>query len=204
MIDQYVQNIAVVKAGTHEEVVKAVALASVVAYVVRPEEPSWDQWLSGRFTKSVRRGSRAQVREAAILDSCCSGVCVGDAEAYGFLPLHKDVAEPALGKLQVANFERDRTGEWDMDDGGPTLVINESIEMSTGKTAAQAAHGLFGWFLRQSSQVRHAWNRADSPFTVVSLPGDEFEEVRRNAFLTITDAGFTEIPAGSVTVVVVD
>lgn len=200
---ELVQPIALRRSGTHEDALLAVARASTLAYYNTPDDPAWDLWLSGRFTKTVRRAKPAQFD--ALRDTAAAEAVSDEAAALAFAPVTYDDMATPLRKLQVSGTELPRRG-WDALDEhagttAPLLVINEALGASTGKLCAQAAHGCLAWFLQASPDTRDAWaadarlyvTGADDP--VRALPG-------RQPTITIVDAGLTEIPPGSISVAV--
>lgn len=223
---RYVQPIMVLRAGTHEDAVRAVALASVLAWVNTGGEDvlgakstavttsrtdgcgdqvpdlvadHWAAWMAGRFAKSVRRAKVGQFTTLAPLAAAV--VEIGDAKAAAFAPTTYPDMLPALSKLQVSGTDFERTAWADSPDGsGPQVLINEGLNMSTGKTAAQAAHGLFAWFMRLDVQQRRAWVGQECPLSVTGMPTDRFATEAQRAQVLIRDAGFTEIEPGSATV----
>lgn len=195
-----VQCIAVARSGTHEQVVRAVAAASVRAWLTSPDDPAWAAWLSGRFVKSVRRGRPAELARARPL--AASEVHVGDAVALGFAPTLPDGMPKVLAKMQVSGTDMERTGNWGEVTAGPLLVQNPLVEMSTGKTAAQAAHALFLWALTLDADARARWVADDAPFQVTVAP-DPAAFAAVDADVQVRDAGFTEISAGTTTFKVV-
>lgn len=196
-----VQAIAIQKnAGSHEDVVRAVTLASVLAWTHTPEDPRWKAWLAGRFTKSVRRGTAGQIATAQ--EEAVSIVGCGEAVAYGFVPsTYEDMSKP-LSKMQVSGSEFERSGQWIVEAEGPVIYINSDIEMSTGKTAAQAAHGLFAWALRSGPIEVENWGHACNPVSMIEVNARDLRELANmEGAVPITDAGFTEIDPGTMTVV---
>jgi peptidyl-tRNA hydrolase len=184
-------------------VVTAVALASVLALVATPEEPAWQAWLDNRWTKTVRRGTGPQL--AAAEPFAAAQVEVGGARAYGFVPCTYDELPAPLVKMQVAFFERDREGDLDDPGRGPVICVNPAVEMSTGKTAAQAAHGIFRWWVARSDQARAAWLASGHPVWVrTALSPAGWSEALRTAEGTVNDAGLTEISRGALTIAVRD
>ena len=107
-----------------------------------------------------------------------------------------------LAKLQVSGTQ--------LPAGAPlppqplTIVLNASLEMSTGKAAAQAAHALLAWVLESKVATVSAWAGAGFPVGIVELPAKEFRKgARKAAGPVIQDAGRTEIEPGSTTAYVV-
>lgn len=198
---ELVQAIAIQKnKGSHQDVIRATALASVIAWVTSYEDQAWNQWLKGRFTKSVRRGTAGQFETAA--EFAASDVMVGEAHALGFVPVSYDDMLPVLSKMQVSGTEYPRSELWVVDHEGPVVYINSDIDMSTGKAAAQAAHGLFAWALRLDLEAREHWVGSGLPVTFLEAPAKEIKTLSGlGGAVPIVDAGFTEIDPGTMTVV---
>lgn len=204
-----VQNIAVSSTGCHEEVVTSVTSASVLAYVNSQEymQPEWSEWLRGAFTKTVRRGTNTQFR--ALRSKAAATVEFGACTALGFAPCNAENIPDPLPKMQVAGLDRTRVGFENLK--MPTyshtsslssqrlwVCINPDLVMSTGKTAAQAAHGLFGWSLRHNLHAVHGeWEVTDDRNAWNHFKYSEAADVVR-----IIDEGLTEIEPGSTTVLV--
>jgi len=182
--------------------IAAAALASVQAFLQEPENPDWQAWAGAAFGKSVRRADAkmfAKVR-AAFPDHVLA--VVGDGRAIGFPPMPAQELGKLLAKLQVSGTQ--------LPPGEPlapqavTIVLNGSLEMSTGKAAAQAAHALFAWLLDAGSVTVDAWVAAGFPLGVTHAGPKEFRKgARRACGPVIQDAGRTEIEPGSTTAYVV-
>lgn len=206
-----VQPIAVVPTA-HFDTVAAVAIASTLAAASADlDSPSsnWHAWLERAFTKSVRRTRRAAdvLRVRALCDETldASSFQVGESTAWAFPPMRYEAFPKDLSRLQVSGLDlpRDRT-EHDVDPDAPErpeVLISRDVAMTTGKTAAQVAHGLMVWMLllREQSPERLAgW--AERPGLRVrvadldELPADPSESI------TIRDSGLTEITPNSATV----
>jgi peptidyl-tRNA hydrolase len=216
-VSDLVQAIAVHKdpEATHEDVVMACALAATKALLGFRDDPIWDEWLAGRFTKTVRRGTKAQL-VAVIPESAGVAVCNG-VQAFAFYPMtYEDFPKP-LAKMQVQGLDQPRAGVWTVkatlrhDD--PMVVINPAVEMTTGKMAAQVAHGLMAAVLRRDDRTLGEWLRRGMPWGCFTadpgVPGQEFNGAPASEWLTyvdrcpihIEDAGFTEVEPGTLTVV---
>lgn len=213
MSSELVQPILLTKTGYHLDAVMASALASIEAYLVHPDEPAWSHWLSGAFTKTVRRGTAGQF---AIVSSSYPGAGyaadtpvfddpdIPPAQAYALLPCSADELPHPVNKMQVAGFERPRWsdpeqyahhGHWDGEDRYMVhLFLNAKLGMSTGKSAAQAAHALWmAWILlgfHHIDDIRLVVRETD-----ISLMGPCAVEVH--------DAGRTEVDPGSRTAIAV-
>lgn len=205
------QPIVVRRTGSHEDMVTAAARASVAAWMACPDDPAWEPWLAGSFGKSVRRARPVEVEKAR--EFMVASVAVGEAEAFAGLPVTREDMPAPVKKLQVSGTEAPRAG-WPkptlrgMDVGGvvvPWMAINLGANMTTGKTCAQAAHGLMGWALRQDFEVLTSWAAAGMPVNIGEHEAEQFDHfvkhARSNAII-IKDAGHTEIEKGTTTVMV--
>lgn len=200
LMGELVQAIAITKnAGSHEDVVVAVAKASVLSWLLTRDDPSWDDWLKGLFTKSVRRGAVNKVKE--LESHAAYFVSNGRFDIAAFKPMLYEDFPAGLLKMRVSDFELQRVGIWARSDSGPTVYVNNEIKMSTGKTAAQVAHGLFGVALKADETRLDEWVSEGLPLTVCDsrISGDLENSDR---FVRIEDAGLTEIEPGSITVAV--
>jgi hypothetical protein len=167
-----------------------------------PENPDWQPWAAGAFAKSVRRADAKMFQKVLTAFPDHALVQVGEARAVGLPPMPADALPKLLAKLQVSGTE--------LPDGEPlppqplTIVLNESLGMSTGKAAAQAAHALFAWLVEAEHSVVDAWEAAGFPVGISALPAAKFRRgAGRAAGPVIQDAGRTEIEPGSTTAYVV-
>lgn len=184
------------KYGTlcHELVVRTAASASVS--VSKYPHPNWETWLSARFTKTVRR-ARPRDYDKILLAMEALGYPFSDFSHMGvrvaaFAPLAYEDFPKVLARTQVAGTDYPRTYRWgSVTDEGPVVFINPAIHMTTGKTAAQVAHGVFAWKLRYPDAFE------DLPEFSIVEPEDFYDI---DAEIEITDAGFTEIDPGTITV----
>ena len=201
------QQIVALKSGTHEEVVMACARASVLAWLNYNEEEVWKEWFAGQFIKTVRRANQKEFDK--LKETARAEVVVGEGKALAFEPFLIEEIPGEIKKLQVSNFERESSGKWPSGDG-PKLFINPNLKMSTGKTAAQVAHGLFGLILKGNLGERDNWRNSGAAFSVVMLNKNVWKKTledimenteEKNKKVIIHDAGYTEIPSGSCTVI---
>lgn len=191
---EFVQPIVLARSGCHEDAVRCAAEASVAAFDACPDLPEWGLWLSGPFTKTVRRARPAEYEKARACGAAAE-VGHGDARALGFRPVPADALPRPIGRLQVSGTELPRRG-WPNPNPDCRLLVavNETLTMSTGKTAAQAAHGLFAARL-------HA-GRPLPPAAFIGVDRDRFDDLAARAIIVIRDAGRTEIAPHSPTIAV--
>ncbi|MHA7270235.1 peptidyl-tRNA hydrolase [Arthrobacter sp. HLT1-20] len=178
--------------------IAAAALASALAYLRDPESPDWQTWADGAFAKSVRRADAKMF--AKVLAAFPEHVLatVGEASAAGLPPMPAAELPKLLAKLQVSGTQLPKGTP--LPEQALTIVLNASLEMSTGKAAAQAAHALFAWVLQSKPASVEAWAASGFPVGVDNVPEKEFRKgARKSAGPVIQDAGRTEIEPGSTT-----
>ncbi|KWR72702.1 hypothetical protein RN04_05710 [Arthrobacter sp. W1] len=184
--------------SSEDEGLSAVARAAVIAYLQDPQNPDWQQWASQAFAKSVRRANPKMF--AKVLEMFPEQMVseVGKAQAVGLPPLPAADLPKLIAKLQVSGTQLPKADE--VLDAKINIVLNKSLEMSTGKAAAQAAHALFAWLTEAPAESVEAWLQSQAPVGIMHLPRKDFEQLSRQAAgPVIQDAGRTEIEPGSVT-----
>ena len=87
------------------------------------------------------------------------------------------------------------------------IVVRDDLKLSKGKLAVQVAHAAVSTYEYANEKVREAWKEGGQKKVVLRVPGlkDLFElkETARKHGLPavlITDAGLTEVPPGTTTV----
>lgn len=216
--DTFVQPIVLLVDKTdpaaHVDAIRAAASASVAAYAhdlaADADLTSWDLWLDGPFTKSVRRAdAKTFAKLADTFKEHAHVASFGRARALAFRPASYGDLPKAISRLQVSGTELPERGsdavsiatQWNI----PTVVMNGGLGMSTGKAAAQAAHALFAWFLTLDSGLRSDWVTTGRNFHLQMAGSDEFADAAAGVpdELLIEDAGRTEIEPGTATAFVV-
>ena len=185
--------------AAHRDAVAAAALACVLAYARRESGEAWEEWVNGRFTKTVRRAGPKAF--AKLSTGAPSGtVVIGGAEAAAFEPQRYEDMPRALRSLQVSGTQLPPGDPVPASPGKPLIVLNQDLAMSTGKAAAQAAHALLAWYLDLAPEQAGAF-AADPGAAVTEVPAERFRELASvpGAGPLIVDAGLTEIDPGSAT-----
>lgn len=201
----------IVKPADHEATVLAAAIASAQmlarAQLSLPSKDHWREWLAGNFTKSVRR-AKTDAKFSAVLalreSNNRSHTIVDGAEAVAFEPAEYGQLDPLIAKLQVAGLERPRTvaeGERYVKKGAyvPQVTVTDAVHLSTGKMAAQVAHGLSLWTLYEEPEIIEEWLRWPGASLLIGPLHDE--DIDEDD-IKIVDSGLTEIPPGTPTVMV--
>lgn len=187
--------------------IRAAAIASVTAYAAdleSGETSAWERWLSGRFTKSVRRAdAKMYTKVLSAVDG--TEAVIGKARALALAPAPYSDYPKVVSRLQVGGTSLPRVEGAGGSVESPLIVLNEDLGMSTGKAAAQAAHALFAWFLNLDDEARAAWS-SDPAALVVFRDGLMFSQGQKFAApgSVIVDAGLTEIAPQSTTAYVLN
>ncbi|HEU5158835.1 MAG TPA: peptidyl-tRNA hydrolase [Streptosporangiaceae bacterium] len=197
----------------HRAVCAAAAMA--VARVLTEPDERWQEavrrWEAGPVRKVTRRARG--VRWTAV--QRLPGVTVewAGAEVRAFVPAPVTRVPPELARLQVAGLDLpDESG--DAGDSGKSsetpppmppyaaIALNPAVRMSTGKAAAQCGH-VAHLLVRQAAEPdRSAWIAAGARVHLVRVAGGEaWARAVAGAAVTVRDAGFTEVPAGTMTAV---
>lgn len=181
-----------------DEGVAVAALASVNALLTNPRHPYWRIWAQGAFAKSVRRADAKMFAKVALEFPDHELAQIGTAKAMGFPPMHADSLPKRLAKLQVSGTVLPPGRP--MEPTSVQIVLNDSLGMSTGKSAAQAAHALFAWVVEGRPEQLDRWRADGCPLSIERLDAAAFSRGARTADgPVIRDAGRTEITPGSST-----
>ena len=205
-MEQLVQPIVVTKNSSHWATVEAAARASLGVAFASEEaaQRALKKWLSGPFTKTVRRATPAQLeslREWAAGEGIASAsVGVRDSQALALQPLAYDAFPKQLRKLQVSgtDFPREEGGPGAATGGGLTLALLG--ELTTGKAAAQAAHAYWKWFLMETPEKRLEVDWSSQPLELLSCSAGELAHWAQLGY-PIQDNGLTEVDPQTLTAV---
>lgn len=189
-----VQPILVPRQGQHEELIRAVAIASHLAYLAGPEDPRWKQWLDSAPAKSVRR-----IKAPSHLEQALEWAREHEAPhvlhdgVLSLVPMAYDDMPRRVRGSQVNGVDYPRS-----EGGAPAADVQVTLleDLTTGKAAAQAAHAVWAWALEYPE-----WD----PLTGIDLyftdaPG--LAQAAATGESAIRDGGFTEVEPGTLTAVV--
>lgn len=184
---------------SHEEaqLATAYAIANFFDSPLIIDDGDWaeatSKWLNGRIRKVARRARGTEWEKVKKL-AHISGT-YGKAEVIILSP-HANFNPPAeIKKLQISGIELNKTPQEVNQNNvkGLQFAINPEINMSTGKTLAQIGHAVQLAIFNSDKDTIQKWVQQQTPI----------HECGWNEHGTWTaeihDAGFTEIPAGSLT-----
>ncbi|MEU6085359.1 peptidyl-tRNA hydrolase [Streptomyces sp. NPDC047085] len=152
-------------------------------------------WEDARIRKVVRRARGAEWRRAEALPGIT--VTGKSAEVRVFPPIPLDGWPKDLARLQVSGTDLDDPEPpVAADRAEPVLWLNPELEMSAGKSMAQAGHGaqLAWWAL--DDEARTAWREAGFPLAVRTADPADWRRLTAGGLPLVRDAGFTEIAPG--------
>ncbi len=119
-------------------------------------------WQDARIRKVVRRARGAEWRRACALPGIT--VTGAEAEVRVFPPVPLDGWPKDLARLQVSGTDLDDpAAPGPVPEGAAVLWFNPGLDMSAGKSMAQAGHGaqLLWWAMPDAE--REAWREAGFP-----------------------------------------
>lgn len=157
------------------------------------------EWTNGRIRKLVKRGRGAAWTKASALDLPHFHGKHNSSEVIVFAPMRLSEQPKELKKLQVTGLNSTNTTTAD-DSGEPHLLVqvNDNLNMSTGKTVAQVGHAVQLFLLYGNEAEKHDWLANGATLRVVKTKNLNNTTV---AGIVVRDAGFTEVPSGSLTAV---
>lgn len=194
----------------HIDVLEATARA-VVTFLDDPRsqpDGEWNEaveyWRDGAIRKVVRRGDGKKLEDARALGSVT--VSFGGTEDYApaeasvFPPGPVSPLPPQLSKLQVGGTEFPDDGESSVPPAEAVVTIELSplVTLTTGKAAAQVAHGAQLAYEQMPADQRDRWRDADFGLRVVTPSEAEWRTADRP--VSVIDAGFTEVDGPTETV----
>ncbi|MBT2445163.1 peptidyl-tRNA hydrolase [Streptomyces sp. ISL-36] len=156
-------------------------------------------WQDARIRKVVRRARGAEWRRASALP----GITVTGraAEIRVFPPVPLDGWPKDLARLQVSGTDlEDPVEPGEPPAGAALLWLNPELDMTAGKTMAQAGHGAQLLWWEMSDTDRKAWREAGFPLAVRTAPAERWAELATSGLPVVRDAGFTEIAPGKTVV----
>lgn len=157
-------------------------------------------WCSGRIRKVSRRARGAHWAAVAELD----GVTVeaSGAQARALLPVAVGETSPLVRRLQISGTELEPDEPVAAPEQLPLLWLDAGLKMTVGKAAAQVGHASMLLAASLGVAELEAWRATGWACVVRDAAPEQFARERaRPGAVVVRDAGYTEVPAGSITVV---
>lgn len=200
MRDELVQYIVVAPHALHEEVVADVALASVGRMLVTGvDNGTWPDYLGEAIAKRVKRCNRTKWDRIAALPGAYVQGC-----AIAFDPMMGVDVPDLVRKAPASHFDRERSGPpASRLEAGRWVITDAGLQMTTGKTAAQAAHALMlavldGLAARDPLEALRP-EALDVRFADLATDDFRAAQHRALAMVEVEDAGRSEVEPGTTT-----
>lgn len=157
-------------------------------------------WTDGRIRKVVRRARGAAWERALGLPGITVAQRSAEIRVYPPVPVDEWPAE--LGRLQVSGTElEDPEPPGAPPEGAPVLWLNPAVPMTAGKAMAQAGHAAQLAWWRLGPRARLEWKARDFDLAVRTAEAGRWADLVASGLPVVRDGGFTEVAAGSCTVV---
>lgn len=200
MRDELVQYLVVGPHASHEQVVADVALASVGRMLATGiDRGTWPDFLDEAIAKRVKRCNRTKWDQIAALPGAYVHGC-----AIAFDPMRWEDVPELVRKAAASHFDRERTAPPAGQVGpGRWVIADAGLEMTTGKTAAQAAHALMLAVLDgvagNDPEVMGPEALDDVRFADLTADGFHAAIEHASVVVEVEDAGRSEVDPGTTT-----
>ena len=157
-------------------------------------------WCSGRIRKVSRRARGAHW--VAVGELAGVTVEVSGAQARALLPVAVGETSSLVRRLQISGTELEPDEPAAVPEHVPVLWLDAGLKMTVGKAAAQVGHATMLLAASLEAADLEAWRAAGWACAVRDAGSGPFARERaRPGAVVVRDAGYTEVPAGSATVV---
>jgi peptidyl-tRNA hydrolase len=163
-------------------------------------DPEWvdavAQWDGQRIRKVVRRARGAQWQRAGAVGGIAITHRTAQLRVYPPIPI--DGWPPELARLQVGGTElEDPVEPPPSSPGEPLILLSPHVEMTAGKSMAQAAHAAqLGW-RASSAGARRRWQATDFALAVRLASAAQWARAVAEGAPVVHDGGFTEVEPDS-------
>lgn len=155
------------------------------------------EWTSGRIRKIVKRARTSAWNKVSALENTHFVGHYKGVEVLVFAPMRISEQPKELKKLQVTGLNSNDCSSMDVEEGGHLLVqVNDSLNMSTGKVVAQVGHAVQLFLSFGDMDEVRSWGHSGCHLKVVRA--ENLNETTATGII-VHDAGFTEVPSGSLT-----
>ena len=181
-----------------ESVASAVLLLLDKAETCEAVRSSVQKWEMGRIRKIVRRAKTESDWNRALECPLVSGQYGKEVRASAFAPTPVNAVPKGISRLQVSGLDLPRRTN---EDQCATLkiMLTPHVRMTTGKAAAQAAHSAHLAYKAMEADNIQAWRETNFSLQVFETSPHSWKKGLETARVVVCDAGFTEVPEGTVT-----
>jgi peptidyl-tRNA hydrolase len=184
------------------ELAGAAAVACLRAFEAQPEhEETIAAWRERPGKVCLRARTAAQWEQVLAEPHALAGEAEGEA-VIALPPRPRSQRGPLLERLQAMSSALEPPAEEVPEVAGAlTYALNPAAVMSSGKTVAQIAHAAV---MAADTGALEDWVAAGCPARVIAPDAATFAELaaRADCRARVVDAGLTEVPPGTVTVLV--
>lgn len=155
------------------------------------------EWTSGRIRKIVKRARTSAWNKVAALEFPHFVGEFNGTQVIVFAPMRISEQPKDLKKLQVTGLNSSDSSSMEIEKENHLLVqVNDSLNMSTGKVVAQVGHAIQLFLTFGNADEVQSWERSGCHLKVVRA--ENLNESTATGII-VHDAGFTEVPSGSLT-----
>jgi len=193
---------AIVELARAGELAGAAAVGCLRVFETQPEhDEAIAAWRERPGKVCLRARTAAQWEQVLAEPHTLAGQVDGEA-VIALPPRRRSQRGPLLERLQAMSSALDPPPrEAPEEPGAVTYVLNPAAVMSSGKTVAQIAHAAV---MAADTGALEDWVAAGCPARVIAPDAATFAELaaRADGRARVVDAGLTEVPPGTVTVLV--
>ncbi len=160
-------------------------------------------WTAGRIRKVARRARGSHWEAAEQVEGMTVGV--GETVARALVPGRVGDLSSRITRLQIGGTDLVHDDPGPPGDGVPVLWIDSALEMTVGKAAAQVGHAAMMLAGVMTAEQCEDWASDGFQCSVRDANPVQWQRVRSQvdgvSAVAVRDAGYTEVAAGSMTVV---
>lgn len=155
------------------------------------------EWTSGRIRKIVKRARTSAWNKVTALEFPHFVGEFNGTQVIVFAPMRISEQPKDLKKLQVTGLNSSNSSSMEIGKVSHLLVqVNDSLSMSTGKVVAQVGHAIQLFIMFGNADEVQSWEQSGCHLKVVRA--ENLNESTATGII-VHDAGFTEVPSGSLT-----
>lgn len=154
------------------------------------------EWTAGRIRKIVKRARGAAWNKTEALESTHFVGEHNGVKVLVFAPMRLSEQPKEVKRLQVTGLDSNDYSSVEHASAHLLVKVNESLSMSTGKVVAQVGHAVQLFLMRGNTEQIKDWKGNGCRLRVIRA--ENLDETTTTG-IVVHDAGFTEVPSGSLT-----